>query len=91
VDIIAVYKGKYFIVSCKSGNYTTKKNAIEDLKGTLSIFGRFAIPLLSYFRHRGEPELRDGVYVFGVDILCETHKMQEFLNKTIEHYRTTKE
>ncbi len=56
IDILAIYKGKYFVISCKSGFMKTKEEYVSELKGTTQIFERFAITLLSYFRHRGQPQ-----------------------------------
>ncbi|GEM_PF-5238150 len=112
IDVIGIYRGRYLVISCKSGKFPSKyteinnqsaktqqyydekfmqlkREAISDLKGTVALLGRFAVPLLSAFRHRGDPQMIDEVYVFGIDTLCDSKKIQNLLDMAIKARQTT--
>lgn len=81
IDVVARFNGAYYVIECKSGKKKNIGNHIANISGVSKLFGRFAVPLISFFQYKGDPYMHQGVYIFGYKTLLNTVAMKDLLTQ----------
>lgn len=91
VDVTALYKGDYHVISCKVSAWDKAKfdKYVATAEAQAYLFGRMAIPYLAVLEYKGKPKLCGNVWMFGYKTLLNPQQMRELLDKGCATRRTT--
>ncbi len=90
IDVVARFKGNYFIISCKSGYVEDESIVTQEISAVATIFGRFAVPLFANFKYSGEPKLVNDVYMFGYNTMLNIKTLNKLFTKALEKKQQTR-
>lgn len=92
IDVIARFKGKYFMISCKSGEKGGVGNECELTDFHAKTVAHFGVPMVCFLKHSGAPSQnsKTGVFVFGYQTLLKPDLIRELCEKAYSARQTTR-
>jgi len=92
IDVIARFKGKYFMISCKSGNKVKVGKECELAEFHAKTVAHFAVPMVCFLKHNGIPSQnsKTKIFVFGHQTLLNPELLRDLCEQAYRARQTTR-
>jgi hypothetical protein len=92
IDVIARFKGKYFMISCKSGNKSGVGKECELAEFHANTVAHFAVPMVCFLRHNAIPSQISKMKpcVFGHQTFLNPELLRELCEQAYRARQTTR-
>lgn len=91
IDVIARFKGKYFMISCKSGQISGVVKECKRAEFHANTVAHFAVPMVCFLKHKGKPyqEPKTKYFVFGHQTLMNPNLLRDLCEQAYTVRQTT--
>ncbi|RJX18577.1 MAG: hypothetical protein C4575_10370 [Desulforudis sp.] len=89
LDVLCRFGQVLYCISCKSGKTEPMGASAIEIQNVSAAFGRFAVPLLAFLKHPGDPKKIGKTWVFGYKTFTSFDAMKRLLERAREDLATT--